>query len=298
MPMKKSTAGMLGVAMVVAAIGVLALAATASARPGIWAKFNTCPVSNPEAFKCLNSVTTSGKVVLGKKTVPIVNPVTLQAGVTEPVERGEEFVSHLVAPTDGVTLSKTPQPVPGGLAGLVNCKEISNFLVRIGCEAVFENGLTGVNSTLELAKPASEIEISESNLALEEGVALKMPVKIHLENPLLGSTCYVGSSTSPLIWNLTTGITKPPVGTTPIHGKGGTLEFLEEFQVAKISGSELVDNGWAAPGATGCGGPIVELLINPIINSQIGLPAAAGKNVAILNNTSHIALTEEVKKHP
>jgi hypothetical protein len=284
-------------ALIAGVIAVLAFAATASAHTGTWAKFDNCPSTNPEAFKCLNSVTTSGKVVLGNKTVPIVNPVTLQGGVTEPVERGEEFVSHLVAATNGETLSRTPQPVPGGLTGLINCKEISSFLVRLGCESVFENGLTGVNSTLELARPASEVEISEANLAEEYGVALKLPVKVHLENPLLGSSCYVGSSSHPLIWNLTTGETNPPAGTAPLHGKGGTLEFLEEFQIAEISGTELVDNAWAAPGATGCGGPIVELIINPIINAAIGLPSAAGKNVALLDNTSFIALSEAVNQH-
>jgi hypothetical protein len=292
--MKKITAGVLCTAMLIAA---LATASSASAHTGLWAKFNYCPSSNPAAFKCINSVTKGGKVVLGKKTVPIVNAVTLQAGVTEPVEAGESYVSHLIAATNGVTLSKTPQPVPGGLAGLVNCKEISNFIVRLGCEATFENGLTGVNATLELAKPASEIQLSEVNLAFEEGVALKLPVKVHLENPFLGSSCYVGSSSSPLIWNLTTGVTKPPAPTAPIHGKGGTLEFLEEFQIAEISGTELVDNAWSAPGASGCGGPIVELLINPILNSQVGVPSAAGKNVAVLQNQTFLATTEAVNEH-
>jgi hypothetical protein len=294
---KKLTTGVLCTAMLAAAFATLSLASSASAYTGIWAKFNNCPVTNPAAFKCINSVTNSGKVVLGNKTVPIVNPVTLQAGVTEPVERGEEFVSHLIAATNGVTLSKTPQPVPGGLAGLINCREISDFLVRLSCQAAFENGVTGVNATLELAKPASEVELSESNLAFEEGVALKMPVKVHLENPFLGSSCYVGSNSSPLIWNLTTGATKPPAPTAPIHGKGGTLEFLEEFQIAEISGTELVDNAWSAPGAHGCGGLLIELLINPIINAQVGLPAGAGKNVAVLNNNSFIGLTEAVIQH-
>jgi hypothetical protein len=234
--------------------------------------------------------------VLGKKTVPIVNPVTLQGGVTEPAEVGEEFRSHLIAATNGETLSKTPQPVPGGLVGLVP-PEKSPPLIKSLVELAVENGLTGVDATLELARPVSEAEISESNLAFEEGVALKLPVKIHLENPLLNSTCYVGSSSSPLIWNLTTGPTKPPAGTEPIHGKGGTLEFLEEFQIAEISGSELVDNAWSAPKATGCGGILLEALIDPVINSQVGLPSAAGKNVAILDATSFLALTEAVNAH-
>ena len=36
----------------------------------------------------------------------------------------------------------------------VNCKEIKEPFLRFCCELTFENGLTGLNSTLELAKPA------------------------------------------------------------------------------------------------------------------------------------------------
>ncbi|MBS1893715.1 MAG: hypothetical protein JST59_20640, partial [Actinobacteria bacterium] len=172
--------------------------------------------------------------------MPIVNPVTLQGGISEGVENpvDESFYESFFAASNGETLSKTPQPVPGGLSGLVNCKEISLSWLRSSCETVFENGLTGVNSTLELAKPASSIVVNEEHLGFREGTALQLPVKVHLENPLLGSTCYVGSSSSPIIWNLTTGTTKPPAGTEPLVGSSGKLEYVEEaigvFQGVKL----------------------------------------------------------------
>jgi hypothetical protein len=282
-------------AMLVTGFAVFSIVPAASAHTGEWARFNNCPSTAPGVFKCVQSVTNGGKVVLGNKTVPIVNPVTLQGGTSEPDESGN---STFFAATNGETLSKTPQPVPGGLAGLVNCKEISNFLVRIGCEAIFENGLTGVNVTLELARPANEIVVNELNLLFEEQTALKLPVKVHLENPLLGSGCYIGSSSSPIIWNLTTGSTSPPPPNTSISGSGGLLEFKEEAQILQINNAKLVDNAWSAPSAHGCGGPIVELLINPIINASVGVPAAAGKNTAILENTTiSAALAEEVNNH-
>jgi hypothetical protein len=285
-------------ALAIVALVALAVVPSASAHTGEFARFNNCPSTTAGVNKCLYAITSGGKVVLGNKTVPIVNPVTVQGGYGFPAEEGpEEGLSKFTAATNGVTLSKTPQPVPGGLAGLVNCKEITNFLVRIGCEAVFENGLTGVNATLELAKPASEIRVGELNLAFEEGIALKLPVKVHLENPLLGSECYVGSSSSPIIWNLTTGETKPPVGTTPIHGKGGKLRLFEESQIAEISGAELVENAWSAPGASGCGGFGVELILNPIINAAVGVPSAAGKNVAALQDQIFISRAEAVNAH-
>jgi hypothetical protein len=268
------------------ALASLGFVPAASAHTGEYSRFNFCPSTTPGVFKCIQSITKGGSVVLGNKTVPIVNPVTLQGGVSEGFKKEKEFFEHFYAAANGgETLSKTPQPVPGGLTGLVNCKEISNFLVRLGCEAVFENGLTGVNATLELARPASEIEISESNLARRKGPAVIMPVKVHLENPLLGSTCYIGSSSSPLLWHLTTGKTSPPEGVEPISGSSGELTFIENEEIAQFEGVKLVDNGWSAPGASGCGGFGVELILDPIINSMVGVPSAAGKNVASLENT-------------
>ena len=292
-------AAKLSVALFAVGLVVLGAAASASAHSGNFARFNYCPSTNPEVFNCLQSVTKGGKVVLGKKSVPIVNPVTLQGGLSEgEFNSSEEVVERFFAATNGQTLSKTPQPVPGGLSGLVNCKEISNFILRGSCEAVFENGLTGVNATLELARPASEIIVSEQNLAFGQGRALTLPVKVHLENPLLGSTCYVGSSTTPLIWNLTTGTTNPPAGTAPLKGSPGELVFTENFELTEFRGAKLVDNAWSAPGASGCGGFPWEYILDPIINSSVGVPSAAGKNQAILENTTiSVAQATTVNRH-
>jgi hypothetical protein len=286
-------------ALLLTALVALGITAGAQAKlTGEFTRFANCPYTNAKAIKCLYSVTNSGEVVLGSKKVPIVNPVTLQGAYAEPVEEkeGAEFYPFLAA-TNGITLSKTPQPVPGGLAGIVNCKAISEPFLRFSCELTFENGLTGLNSTLELAKPATDIRISENNLAGEIGTALQMPVKFRLENPFLGSNCYVGSSSNPIIWKLTTGTTKPPAPNTPITGTGGEGEFLEGFKILKLNNAKLVDNSWAAPGVSGCGGFLVELLLNPIINAASGLPAAAGRNTAILKNTIYQSAAVTVKKN-
>jgi hypothetical protein len=281
-------------ALLLTALAALSFAGVAQAKlTGNYTKFAQCPYPSLEVKKCIYSLTKSGEVVLGSKKVPIVNTVTLQGGTGKQVEGNAPFFGA----TNGITLSKTPQPVPGGLAGIVNCKEIKDFFLRLSCEVTFENGLTGLNSTLELARPASEIVVSENNLAAESGVALKMPIKIHLENPFLGSECYVGSSTSPIIWNLTTGETSPPAPNGPIKGSAGTIEFLEEGRIAVSTEAILVDNAWAAPGVKGCGGFLVELLLNPIINAAAGLPAAAGKNTAILKNELNIASAAAVRKN-
>jgi hypothetical protein len=271
---------------------VLCLPASAIAHTGEFERFNYCPSTTTGVAHCLYSVTNSGEIILGKKTTPIVNPVTLQGGYSE---ENSEGISAFYGATNGVTLSKTAQPVPGGLAGIVP-PESAPYLVKLLSKYFFENELTGINATLELAKPASEIQISDYNLLVEEGVALKLPVKVHLENPFLGSSCYVGSSSSPIIWNLTTGTTKPLSPNTPISGKSGFLEAIEKFEIIKVTENSLVENAWAAPEATGCGG-ILSFLVDPLIDTEIGLPAGDGKNTSILNNTIYTAAAGAVNKH-
>jgi hypothetical protein len=99
-----------------------------------------------------------------------------------------------------------------------------------------------------------------------------------------------------LIWKLTTGATSPPSPNVSISGASGEVEFLEEGRIAKIKKSRLVDNAWSAPTASGCGG-VLSFLVNPIINSQLGLASAAGKNTAILETTSWLATAKAVNAH-
>jgi hypothetical protein len=271
----------------------LAISSTASAAPtGEYAVFSDCPLSNPELTYCIFSKTTGGEVTLGKTTVPLENPTVIQGGTIEN-EETEELT--FVGAADGNTMSKTPQPVPGGLAGLIKCNEISEPVARLTCDLVFQNGLTGVNATTELAAPASSIGINTDNLVSAVGVALRLPIKVHLENPLLGSSCYIGSNSNPIILNLTTGTTSPPPPNGPISGKSGVTELREEGRIAVITEAELVDNAFAAPAATGCGG-LLAPVIDPLVNAKVGLPAPAGSNTAKLITNIEQASAKAVRR--
>jgi hypothetical protein len=264
-----------------------AQSAFAKSPTGAFAVFSQCPRLSKEVaeneISCLYSTTESGEVKIGSTAVPIVNHIILQGGIFTNNETEEQ---RFVAALNGETLNKAPQKVPGGLLDLVKCNEIGNFLERIACEVVFENGATGVNATTELALPASDIGINTNNLINSEGVALSLPVKVKLENAFLGGECYIGSASHPVTLNLTTGTTSPPAPNKPISGEVGDLKFVEEgegFKLTEITGNKLVDNSFSAPEATGCGG-LFSFLIDPIIDSKLGLPSAAGKNTAIQNN--------------
>jgi hypothetical protein len=286
---------------VLVVLALLGLTGSASAKlTGEFTKFQFCPWTNPEVNRCAYSLTKGGEVVLGNKKVPIVNPVALQGGYSEAAEGGAEaHFAKFFAATNGVTLAKVGQPVPGGLLGLVPPEE-SPPLVRELVELAAKNGLTGVNSTLELAKPASEIRISEEHLAEEIGVALKIPVKVHLENPFLGSSCYVGSSSSPIIWELTDGKTNPPAPIEPIRGSGGVTNFFEEGEIVELENAALVDNGWSAPSPSGCAG-LLSVLVDPIIKAQLGSTEAGhnlAKLVADIYESPALAVQLDDEEHP
>ena len=279
-----------------ASLGVLSAASPALAAPkGEYAVFYDCPLSNAEVHGCIVARTESGEFVIGtKKTkVPIEKTITLQGGFEEEV--AAEFRMPFVEAEDGNTLSKTPQKVPGGLLG-IKCEEIKNEFERKVCEEIVKSKLNTVNATTELALPTppeslSSIFLSEASLEnpiLYEAFgipALGLPVKIKLENPLLGSECYIGSSTEPIVLKLTTGTTKPPPPNTSITGKIGEFSSRAEGGILVIKNNSLVDNLFAVPVAKGCGGKAFESLIDPLINAKLGLPSPSGNNTAILNGT-------------
>ena len=284
------------VALAVLAPLTFAPSALAKSPTGPFAVFSDCPRFTPGVLFCIYSQTEGGEVTIGNSTVPInadkKHEIILQGGFSENETTG---VESFVGAIDGNTLSKTPQNVPGGLAGLINCEEITEPVARLACKLVFENKLTGVTATTELAKPASEIGINTSNLVNEEGVALSLPVKVKLDNPLLGSKCYIGSSSTPVTLNFTTGTTSPPSPNKPIKGKLGNLEFLDEFTLIEITNNTLVDNSFSAPVVSGCGGLLAPVL-DPLIDLKLGLPSAAGKNTAIQDNRIREATAENVVK--
>jgi hypothetical protein len=280
--------------VIVALLASLTVVASASATEhhpkGAFAPFADCPLSNPEVPLCTIAETTSGEFTVGKKTVPINKPIILQGGLVASENPSE---ASFVAAEDGNTLSKTALPVPGGLLGIVAPEYLPKWLQEIINNFINE-GFTGVTETTELAKPASNIKLNVTNLLSESGTALKLPVKVKLSNVFLGNECYVGSSSNPINLNLTTGETSPPAPNKPIHGAKGSFESLEGGLITSLSGGSLVDNSFAAPEATGCGG-IFSFLIDPVVDSTLGLPAAAGHNAAVLNGKFEISPAAAVK---
>jgi hypothetical protein len=252
-------------------LGTLGSASVASANlKQEFEAFSDCPLNTPGVVNCSVAHTTSGEFKLGSKTVPIVNPVLLQGGLI-----GTETECCTLAPAaDGNTLSHSPQPVPGGLLGIA---ELGN--------------LTEVFSTAELA---GTVHLEPGALFSELGTGTELPVKAKLENPLLGESCYIGSDSEPMVFKLTTGTTSPPPPNEPLSGTRGKVVTRGEGLIAGFVGASLVDNSFAAPGVNGCGG-VLAPVVDPSVDSQTGLPAAAGHNTAILNGTLEQTTSRAVK---
>jgi hypothetical protein len=257
---------------------------------GEFAKFQYCPWTDPEVTRCIYSTTVGGEIVLGSRVVPIENPVLIQAGIGD--SNPETRFSHFFAASNGVTMARVPQNVPGGLLGIVSSPSASP-IVQMLTAILFENDLVGLRATMELARPAGQVAINTYNMSQKEGVSLRLPVKIHLESPLLGPSCFVGSASQPVTWKLTDGKTNPPAPNKPVVGNLGNSEFLAEGLIAQFAENKLVDNSWAAPQASGCGGPL-SYLVNPMVNAQLA-GAGAGHNTAILENTIEIITSAALK---
>jgi hypothetical protein len=279
---RKLVAG--GLAMALAL--VLAPSALASSHhpKGEFAQFGECPLNRATITDCIFSVSTGGAFKVGTKTVPLVNPVTLQGGF----EGFSEAIKFYGA-ENGDTLSKTAQPVPGGLTGITAPTWWPKF-IQDWFNGLIEEGFTGVNATVELTGPSkglTNVHLNTENLLFEEGTALGLPVKVHLENAILGSTCYIGSDKAPVQIDFTTG------QSGSLHGAAGELSFNETFTLITISGGKLVNATFAAPAASGCGG-IFAFLVDPLVNSILGLPTSSG-NTATLEGKLQDAASSAVK---
>lgn len=261
-----------------ALLAALALPASASAAvhhpTGAFANFGECPLSNSNLYACLYSETTSGFVQTGKKTVSIVHPVVLQGGFA-PTESGE---LTFIGAEGGNTLTKVPQPVPGGLLGITAPTWWPSILRNLFNETI-NNGFTGVTATMELVGSA---KVNPGALTSGTGTAVALPVRIKLGNSFLGNSCYIGSSSNPIRLNLTAGTTSPPPPNQPITGFAGNGAVSEGGSILTLSGQKLVDNSFAVPGANGCGGILFSWAVDPFVNEIVGIPAAAGTNTAVL----------------
>lgn len=248
-----------------AAGGGTAVAATGAPRPlpKALAAFAHCPVSDPAVTACL-AASTGGTFQVGSANLTLPRPATLSLGLIPAIDG--TFTT--VLPTDGTPGLTSPTvevPAAGGL-------------VQVGATPTLAGAPAGSLSAL----------LTGSN-----ATAMSLPLVVQLSNPLLGSTCTIGTPSAPLVLDLTVGTTSPPPPNTPISGSKGTLVGQRNGLIT-ISGVTLVDNAFAAPGASGCG---LLGLEDPVVDLAEGLPSPAGHNSAVLSGTVQTAPASLIRRY-
>lgn len=240
----------------------VSLLGASGATAGDFDRFANCPVGDPTVVTCVHSEVTGGTFVLGDKTVPIDQTIVLQGGLTA--------TGAWVNPTRGLALSEPELNVPGGILGIPGA----------------EGAVLGVKS---IAKLRGAPTMSVANYALQNGVALELPIRIQLKNWALNSGCSIGSTSNPVTLKLTTGTTAPPSPNSPQTGTRGTVAPEAGGKILKYQDFRLVDNSFAAPKAQWCDWFGTNGLITLAVNSTVGLASAAGKNTADMTGDLRIA---------
>jgi hypothetical protein len=189
------------------------------------------------------------------------------------------------------TLSHSPQPIPGGLLGVVAPESLPAAL-RERITEMTNAGLAGADTTTELVGPA---EFSFDKVA-SKAVGLVMPTRIHLESTLLGSECCIGSASEPITFRLTCGTTSRRRRINrSISDSPGQVEVRSGGKLVIAHNDSAVDHLFSVPTASGCGGSL-SLALDHAIDAKLGLPSASGNNTAILNGTLEQASAGAVRE--
>ncbi|MET8112253.1 hypothetical protein [Streptomyces prasinus] len=283
MPQFPTRAGLATVSALTA-LGAFVSMGTATAAEttlnGEWAPFTRCPVDAPAMLaadglqktpQCVASTSASGTIKLGETTV-VTGKTDLQLGIVQ----NADGTSSVVAPPSGALVADSAT-VPGGLLGLM-CPSQMPVITAI-CETLNNSGLNKITATMESV--GAPYAFDQTAGILTDMPIVALPVRIHLENPLLGSKCYIGTAANPILLR-PENRNYPEFGMSFFQGDG-TPDEAGEMSRINLTGATQNDSSFAVPAATGCGLNVG--LINAAVNAKTGLPSAAGHNSLTLNST-------------
>lgn len=230
-----------------ASMAIFASVAEAATPVAPYQDFAGCPshAENPFAAECIKFTFSGGHIGFGNREVPVTNPIVLRGAY-------EQINGNFVYNAEG-GIVPVQQTVPGGLIGMTGLKWLDEFL---GSQEQLK-----LYATVEAAgQPGSVYEES-----------LLVPIKIHLRNPALGSSCYVGSNANPIELNLE--ISEFAGELEPEAGRPSVL-------TSSAPGQRVAD-GYSVPGATGCALTIgsKSISIDGLVNSAYALPSASNETV-------------------
>lgn len=264
-------------ALVVAGLAATAAPAVAddagalSTPAGHWAPFDRCPVDDPamlaadgveKAALCLASSAESGTMVIGDKTVPVAG-TNLQMGLLG------DGVNYTSVSPEGSGIEADPVTVPGGLLNLM-CPSDIPVLTAL-CEKAADSRLNRVVATVEPAGTPRDFSLV-AGLGVGQPI-VTLPVKIRLDNPLLGSSCHLGSENDPIL--LRPRNVSQPTLTLTRYAPDGTTQAGGPMSNIELSGADQLDDSFTVPKAHGCG---FLGALDWAVNAQLGLPSPSGAN--------------------
>jgi len=247
---------------------------------GDWAPFNRCPVTNTAMLQadgvnetplCVASSSPSGTIKIGN-LAPSTSQSDLQFGLIS------SSAGFTIIPPQQDAVQSAPVRQPGGLSGML-CPSTKPPLRALCKTLAHDRNLNKVIATLGSAGAPSDFNLAAG---LSKGIPIvTLPVKIHLQNPLLGTRCYIGTNANPIVLH-PENATNPVVQSESFDGNGTPDPTGVMFAIFSNGGTQQ-DTSFSVPAATGCGaggrfdGPI---------NLKGGLPSPAGQNSLVLTNAS------------
>jgi len=274
------------VGFVLAAATGLALAGTAavasasgSGGPVPTAQtFKECPIGagvvpaspgNNRVYICVYGVAQEGTINIGALDTTFAGPAVVQGGTGElgGVNGGPSLT--WANAIDGRSYTAPKQ------------------LLSMSVENLIGNP-TGITPPANSQVYVESSLVGQMAFGINNGIVTEVPLSFHLVNPLLGPNCYVGTRSNPIVLNLTTGTSGA------LTGSLGILDPYGPFAGGLYTiGTEVVDNQFTVPSATGCGtGGVWDAAITALEGSN-----SPGSNEAILYGNYGLALASWVHSH-
>jgi DNA-binding beta-propeller fold protein YncE len=234
------------------------------AGPGAWAPFNRCPVDDPAMLAadgvntvefCLGSNSTHGSIKIGNLPTQTTGNTNLQAGLVGP--SADQLT--VIAPPGGALLAD-PVQITGTPVGTVTAVTQS-----AGAPSDF-NLFAGIQTGVPI---------------------ITLPIKIQLQNPALGPSCFIGSDQDPIVLHpentdLSNAIS---VGGFFAFDPNGVPDLAGVDASLLITGTVQGDDTFAVPGANGCG-PNGDGSLDAAVNAIVGLPSPGGNNHLVLEDAA------------
>jgi len=280
---RRSRLALAAIAVVAAIPLVGANSASAANYASPYDVFNGCPVDNPDFLAadgeagCVGAVAHEGTMKLGNMEA-VLGPMVTSMGVY--VTQAEPNAPVTLPGAGGNSIAAEPVTVPGGLLNMM-CPGASTNVITQLCKTLADSALNKVTATA--------VSAGTPEFSLDPGPTV--PIKIKLNNPLLGNNCYIGSDANPIVLELAlapAGDSAEIVLLPPIPG-------YELAGFLGLAGLKFTDETFEVPKAKGCG-PLN--LFDGAINNRVGLPSPSGNNSITLLGDSYIAIASSFNGIP